>query len=119
MVTREILLEISLRRDTDVIKEIIKTHIKSDNVVISDNWAAYNWLSNPGSGYYHHVHTHRHGNFGAGSDSTSHIEQLWAQLKNIIKNIYHTIPIENFILFLRESEIRRNIILLCFRQKMG
>ena len=44
--------------DTNVLKSIIKIHIKSGNIVISDNWAGYNWLSNPSSGYYHHLHTH-------------------------------------------------------------
>lgn len=52
VVTLAILLEISPRRDTNVIKEIIKTHIKSGNVVITDNWTVYHWLSNPGSGYF-------------------------------------------------------------------
>ena len=106
MVSRAIRLENSPIRDTTVIKEIIKTHIKSGNVVISDNWAAYYWLSNPDSGYFHHVHTHGHRDFGVGSDATSHIEQLWAHLKSIIKKIYHTIPTENFVLFMRESEFR-------------
>ena len=58
-----------------------------------------------------------HGDFGIGTDSTSHIEQLWAHLKNIIKNIYHTIPNENFVLFLRESEFRRNINLLSLNER--
>ena len=78
-------------RDTNVIKGIIKTHIKSGNVVISINWA-----------------THGHGDFGAGSDSTSHIEQLWAHLKSIIKKIYHTILTKNFLLFMRESLLPLN-----------
>ena len=74
-VTKAIRLEISPIRDTNVLKAIIKTHIKSGNIVISDNWAGYNWLSNPASGYYHHVHIHGHGGFGSGTDTTSHIEQ--------------------------------------------
>lgn len=87
--TRVIRLEISPIRDTNVLKDIIKTHIKSGNISISDNWPGYHWLSNPASGYYHHVHTHSHGDFGSGTDSNSHIEQLWAHLKSIIKNLYH------------------------------
>lgn len=45
------------------------------------------------------------------------MKQLWAQLKNIIKNIYHTIPNENFVLFLLESEFRRNINLLSLNER--
>lgn len=41
-------------------------------------------------------------------DSTSHIEQLWHNIKSIIKSIYYIIPVKNFILFLREIEWRRN-----------
>ena len=82
VVSRAIRFEISPIRDTTVIKEIIKTHMKSGKVVIYDNWAAYYWISNPD---FHHVHTHGHGDFDAGSDSTSHIEKLWAHLKSIIK----------------------------------
>ena len=63
------------------------------------------------------MHTHDHDDFGCGTDSTSHIEQLWADLKSIIKNIYRTISIENFVLFLRESEFRWNIGLLPFDKK--
>ena len=43
-----------------------------------------------------------------GLDSTSHIEQLWHHLKQLIKEIYSLIPKKNFILFLREAEWRRN-----------
>ena len=38
--------------------------------------------------------------------STSHIEGVWSTLKGYIKRIYNKIPSKNFILFLRESELR-------------
>ena len=85
--------------------------------MISDNWPAYHWLSNPESGYYYHVHMHVDGDFGGGADSTSHIEQLWAHLKSIIKNMYHTISNDNFDIFLREGEFRRNFNLLPLDKK--
>ena len=85
-------MEISPIRDAETLKSIITTHIKIGNVIISDNWASYHWLKNPNNGYIHNAHSHGQGDFGLGTDSTSHIEQLWAHLKNIIKNIYHTIP---------------------------
>lgn len=42
------------------------------------------------------------------SNSTSHIEQLWQHLKQLIKEIYNIIPKNNFASFLREVEWRRN-----------
>ena len=37
-----------------------------------------------------------------------HVEQLWNNLKSIIKKIYFYIPNNNFVLYFRESEWRRN-----------
>ena len=48
------------------------------------------------------------GDFGENIDSTSHIEQLWHNLKFYIKKIYYLIQSNNFLLFLREAEWRRN-----------
>ena len=50
-------------------------------------------------------------------DSTSHIEGIWSYLKKIITSIYVIIPNENFILYLRESEFRRNINSLNYNKK--
>ena len=115
--TRAIHLEISPIREEETLKTIITTLIKIRNVIISDNQAAYHWLNNPINGYIHHVHSHGHRDFGIGTDNTSHIEQLWAHLKNIIKNIYHIIPNENITLFLQESEFRRNINFLSLNER--
>ena len=46
------------------------------------------------------------GDFDFGLSSTSHIENLLANIKNQIKSIYNKIPNKNFIYFLRESEFR-------------
>ena len=40
--------------------------------------------------------------------STSHIEQLWHNIKQNITSIYKIIPSDNFVLYLKESEFRRN-----------
>ena len=52
----------------------------------------YRWIDYPNSGYLHLVHNH-----GNGQESTSNIEQLWAYLKSIIKNLYYisNLGIEN------------------------
>lgn len=75
---------------------------------MTDNAACYNFLNNIDGGYKHSINTHGHGDFGEGLDSTSHIEQLWNHLKYLIKEIYNVIPSNNFVLFLREVEWRRN-----------
>ncbi len=57
----------------------------------------------------HSKHNHDNGDFSHGLDSTSYIESLWPILKYFIKNSYTVITQEDFILFLKESEFRRNI----------
>ena len=46
---------------------------------------------------------------GYGIDSTSHIESLWSNIKSLIKSFYTVILSENFVLFLKEGEFRRNV----------
>ena len=66
-------------------------------------------MSSQDSQYSHSIHNHSHGDFGKGLDSTAHIEQLWSQLKQIIKQIYYIIPLEKYFLFIREAEFSINI----------
>ena len=86
----------------------VNTYVPKGNIIITDGALCYSWLDNVDSGYTHHVHNHGHGDFGEALDSTSHVEQLWNNLKSIIKKIYFFIPNNNFVLYLRESEWRRN-----------
>ena len=67
--------------------------------------------------YTHRVRKRAKGDFGNGLESMSHIESIWGNLKSIIKNIYYSIPSNNFILFLREAEFRRSISKLSFDNK--
>ena len=104
-------------RNADTLKKIVAKHAKVGNIIVTDQWAGYIWINHPNSGYIHSVHNHGHGDFGRGLESTSNIEQLWAHLKGIIKNIFYIIPHKQFILFLREAEFRRNIKDFNFREK--
>ena len=115
--SRKIRLDFSYDRNTNTMKKIIGAHVQKGNIIVSDNWGGYRWLDEVNSGYFHSTHTHSLGNFGSGTDSTSHIEQLWAHLKLIIKKIYNIIPKNNFIYFLREAEYRRNLSLLSSNDK--
>ena len=115
--SRKIRLEYPENRNTNTIKKIVHAHIKKGNIVVSDAWGGYSWLSNADSGYIHSTHTHSLGNFGRGDESTSHIEQLWHHLKLIIKKIYNMIQKKHFIYFLRESEFRRNLSFLSYEGK--
>jgi hypothetical protein len=54
------------------------------------------------------VHNHGAGNFEYSFHLTAHIENLWANLKKYITSIY--MPKKNFSLFLREAELRYNLI---------
>ena len=89
-------------------KRLIERLVPKGNRIVTDNAACYNFLNRFDSGYNHSIHTHGHGDFGEGLDSSSHIEQLWQYLKQLIKEVYKIIPMNNFVLFLREAEWRRN-----------
>lgn len=79
-----------------------RRHIKRDNIIISDGVSVNSWIFSPNLGYLHSTHIHGLGDFGDGNDSTDHIEQLWAHLKHLIKKMYNSIQINNFVYFLKE-----------------
>ena len=116
--TKKLRLELSFERDTSTMKKIIKNLVQTGNIIVTDGWSAYLWLDLPFSGYIHSKHNHGAGDFWEGYDSTSHIESVWNQLKNYIKSMYTIIPSDNFILYLKESEFRRNINHLDFNKKI-
>ena len=63
-------------------------------------------MNNNNSGYIHLSYNNGAGNWGIGVHSTSHIESMWACLKNYIKNIYYSIPSKGFYFYLKEGEFR-------------
>lgn len=63
-------------RGEALLKKIIEENVKRCNLIISDAWAGYNWISSPNSGYVYIVHNHGHGLFRYGDESTSHIKNL-------------------------------------------
>ena len=103
----EIRLDIFKTRTTENMKTFIYNHINPLNKIITNGWSSYHFLDDVNSPYAHEEYSHSpNGNFGLGINSTSHIEGLWGTLKQKIKSIYNSIPSTNFILYLREAEIR-------------
>ena len=105
---KKIRLALSFDRDTNIMKKFIKNYVKSGNVLVTDGWGAYQWIDSD-INYTHSTHNHGFGDFGYGLDSTSYVESLWSNLKNILRNIYYIIPNKYFLLFLKEAELRRNL----------
>ena len=69
-------------------KKLIERLVQKGNRIVTDNASCYNFLNHFGRGYNHSIYTHGHGDFGEGSDSTSHFEQLCKKLKQLIKEVY-------------------------------
>ena len=115
--TRKLLLEITHLRNNNFLKKIIFKHFKRGNIIVSEDWTGYSWISNIEYGYVHSVHNNGHGDLGWGLDSTSNIENIWAYLKSMIKRIYNNISYKNFILFLREAEFLSSINRLTSNEK--
>jgi hypothetical protein len=88
-------------RKYEVLYYFIISYIESGNKIINDGWPGYIFLNEL------EVYDWEDSNHGVGAfvfclNSISHIEQLWIQLKTIIRKIYNDIPCNNFLLFLRE-----------------
>ena len=100
--SKNIPLELVKQRNTDIIKKIILHHVGWNNNIISDGWEAYNWLNF--HNYHHIVHVHGRHDFGHGTESTNHIESIWAYLKGLIIKIYTALLPDNFFYYLKEIE---------------
>ncbi len=93
-----------LDRTTETIKKNIKHYIKIGNTIVTNGWHAYDWLDNNNSGYHRIQHLLGHHDFGYGSESTSHIESVWIDLKRLLNKFYNAVKPDNFIYFLKENE---------------
>ena len=93
-------LDIIKQRNAENLEIFIKNHIEAGTTIITDGWNGYHFLDNDDTSVWEHdFHNHGGEDFGFGSNSTSHIENLRANLKNQIKSIYNKIPLKNFIFF--------------------
>ena len=82
-------------KDTDSLLNFLTKYVCPGNTIITNQWAGYEWLNNPQSGYSHISFHHGNGSFGSGLQSTSHIEAIWNIIKDKIKNNYYIIPNKN------------------------
>ena len=99
-------LEAVFNRDAITIKSFISKNVEIGNNIVSDCYSLYNYLDNNNVGYNHIRHIHGRRDFGIGIQSTSHVESIWAQIKSKLKESYHVIPPNNFMLFVREIEYK-------------
>ena len=102
-------IEAVKRRDSEIMQKIIKQHIGTGNNIVTDGWGAYGWMDANNSGYNRIIHIHGHHDFGYGEESTSHVESLWADLKQKLKSFYIAVKPNNFIYFAKEVEWRKKI----------
>ena len=65
------------------------------NIIHTDLWPGYNFLTNSNSGYQHITSNHSIMQFGL----TAQIESILGNLKDIIKKLYTTIPAKKFHIF--------------------
>lgn len=116
--TLNIRIDIFNTRSEEDCKTFIFNHIKENNTIITDGWSSYRFLDRKDSDYLHEVHIHGpQDNFGFGAHSTSIIEGTWGTLKSWIERIYRVIPEDNFVLYLREAELRYILSKLTIKEK--
>ena len=108
--TNDLRLEIVSNRNTDNLKKNYNYLLNGNYIIsVSDCWNCYNFINNVSSGYIHMTFNHSRGIYCFGIISTSRIESVYSELKQLIKKIFGTIKEKNFVYFLKESEFRRYI----------
>ena len=105
-------------RDAVTLETFIRRMIPVGNNIVTDGWPGYDWMDQANSGYRRFPHIHGQNDFGHGVESTSHIESIWGQLKDVISSIYKSIPCINFLYFVREAEWRIKKKNLSYEEKL-
>lgn len=106
IINNDFRIEPTYKRNIEDLKKFISKQVAKGNNICTDGWQEYDYLDDPQSGYHRYRHNHGGGDFGFGIQSTSHIESLWAHLKDKIKNTYHVIPGKNILKFIKEAEYK-------------
>ena len=60
-----------------------------------------------------------HFDFGQGKESTFHVESLWGLLKAKLKECYHSVPVNIFMLLVKEQEFYIKYNNLSFEEKIN
>ena len=81
-------MDIIPERNATNLEIFVKNHIEPGSNINHEGWMGYSFLDNDNSVWTHETHMHGTGQFGYGLHSASHIEQIWGQIKQIIRKIY-------------------------------
>ena len=111
-------VEGSFKRDTRTMEAFITNYVEKGNHIVTDGWEAYDFLDKFNSGYIRHKHIHGNGDFGLGQESTSYVESLWGLLKAKLKECYHSVPANIFMLFVKEQEFKIKYNNLSFEERI-
>lgn len=93
-------------RNSNNLKKNLLNHVEAGTFVIADGWRAYNFFDGNESYWEHESHNHGRGNFGFGSQSTSHIKGTWSHLKNEIRSLYNIIDYPSQIMNIFQKYLR-------------
>ena len=84
-------------RNVETMRLIITTHIKPGSRILTDGWAAYNWLNNAGYKHFNVIHKHtftqQYKNTQTGEVIATHtntIEGAWQHCKERFKAMHGT-----------------------------
>lgn len=113
MVNEKVVIQKSLVRckvvpDTksESLQPIIRSNVKENSVVVSDEWFAYNGLGNK---YDHRVIDHRAKVYvSANGDTTNALEGFWTGLIRSYIGIYHHVSRKHLQFYVNEVAFRYN-----------
>jgi len=89
------------------LKGLIRKHVVPGSVVYTDEYPAYNTISE-GRRYIHHRIKHADGVYVRGDIHTNTVEGLWSLIKCGIRGVYHSVSPENLQSYLDEYCFRYN-----------
>ena len=89
----------------ETIRQTLKTMVKKDAILVSDNYDAYGWMRGH---CFHVIINHSTGQYASGAFDTNSIEGFWSHLKRMIYGIYIQVSRKHLQRYCDELSFRFN-----------
>lgn len=113
---RKIKLFVVRDRGSGILHSLIRTHVKRESHIVSDDWVGYQGLD---FSYWRTVINHRTGKYMNGAFSTNAIEGFWSTFKKAIIGTHHSVSKKYLQTYCDEHVFRYNNHKLSILEIMG
>jgi transposase-like protein len=101
----QVVLKVLPNTQGETMRQALKTMIKKEAILVSDNFDAYGWMRGH---CFHIIINHSIGQYSSGAFHTNSIEGFWSQLKRMIIGVYHQISRKHLQRYCDEMSFRFN-----------